>query len=317
MDEGRSFGSEEKLPERRKKTGSLPLAVLLSFNDREVHPHCPNASNPFHKCGRHCLHKIPFIKLLDGEKSEWSGFEGEREKISDRRGVNPNCPNASNPFHKCVHDCFEKKTDNCQDIRERPEKDKRTLTIADKHDINPKSNFASSEDSYKKDYPEEVMKREKMFLTAEKKVNYECKNASNPFHVCAEYCFQKAPESDHPGQVAKFKKLKEKKNEFSIGDRTGVNPHCKYASNPFHRCAEYCFQNLAEKNIAGDALISKANEAVGGAEKIDVDSNCDHASNPYHKCTEYCFQGTHGKNRTVQHISGHKIQGLFLFSTFN
>ncbi|XP_020573926.1 uncharacterized protein LOC110020239 [Phalaenopsis equestris] len=313
MEKGGSFGSADELRERRKKKGALPLAVFLSFNDRDVNPECPDARNPYHKCGWHCLDKIPSVnKLLDGERS--GGSSSDWEKMSERKGVNPSCPNASNSYHKCSEYCSEKITGKIHDAFIEPGKDKGVLITGDESDVNPNCKHASN--PYHKcnkfcfaNSPvirNDVMKakEQKLVGTANRAVNPACKYASNPYHVCAEYCFREAPERALPGQAINPKSTKERKKMVKHTERSGVNPGCKYASNPFHKCSEYCFQNVADRYISDGVTKSKEGKiTISGADRRDGKPRCKNASNPYHKCTDDCFQEIFRDNPAVERIS--------------
>ncbi|KAH0456315.1 hypothetical protein IEQ34_014222 [Dendrobium chrysotoxum] len=261
MEKGQSFGSADELQERRKKKGALPLAVFLSFNDRDVNPQCPNARNPYHKCGWHCLDKIPGVNmLLDLERS--GGSSSEWEKMSEKKVLNPSCPNASNPYHKCADYCFAKITGKPQDAVKEPGKNKGVVITGDESAVNPNCKNASNpyhrcskfcfENSPVSELRKGVLKpnEQKLVRTADRVVNPECKYASNPYHVCSEYCLQKAPERVQAGKAMNPKNLKERKKIVNTTERTGVNPNCRFASNPYHKCSEYCFQNVAQRDIS-------------------------------------------------------------------
>lgn len=95
---------------------------------RSVDPLCVNASNPFHQCADYCVRRTHDGKsTLNGSKFGKSpstrevltsrtfahslfflwriGGTKETAAISGSRKVNPNCPNASNPFHQCADYC--------------------------------------------------------------------------------------------------------------------------------------------------------------------------------------------------------------------
>lgn len=58
---------------------------------------------------------------------------------------------------------------------------------------------------------------------------------------------------------------------------TGVDPDCKYSSNPYHECNEYCNKIKTERKKPS----SKNKERL---------PDCRYLSNPYHECNEYCFK---------------------------
>ncbi|KAL0912974.1 hypothetical protein M5K25_016398 [Dendrobium thyrsiflorum] len=306
MEKGQSFGSADELQERRKKKGALPLAVFLSFNDRDVNPQCPNARNPYHKCGWHCLDKIPGgDMLLDLERSGvYILFSLLMPSLGKQFGVgkdvgekvlNPSCPNASNPYHKCAEYCFAKITGKPQDAVKEPEKNKGVVITGDESAVNPNCKNASNpyhrcgkfcfENSPVSDLRKGVLKpnEQKLVRAAERGVNPECKYASNPYHVCSEYCFQKAPERVQAGQAMNLKNLKERKKIVKTTERTGVNPDCRFASNPYHKCSEYCFQNVAQRDISDGVTKSEGKKAVNDAERRVRKPKCEKTSNPHHK----------------------------------
>lgn len=79
-----------------------------------------------------------------------------------------------------------------------------------------------------------------------------CPNASNPFHTtCTEACMQKISNLG-----------KKKTEDKSLGFKSVVSKkeekmeNCKYASNPYHRCAETCIQKInagTKKSKGGSA----------------------------------------------------------------
>ncbi|PKA65257.1 hypothetical protein AXF42_Ash005589 [Apostasia shenzhenica] len=234
MERCRRLGSYESFREkrRRKKVRGLPPAVLLSFKDRGVHPQCPCASNPFHKCADYCFDKIP---QEDAEK-----------EILSQQGVNRNCKNASNPYHLCAEYCFPNVTERKQ--------------------------------------PRGVVKLEQ---ESSQRVNPECKYASNPYHICAEYCIQRVPRWNKPQQEMNLKGLIQRWKIARNSELTPVQHQCEHASNPYHECAEYCFQNVLERSISK-------------IERSHVKPKCRYAPNPYHTCNEYCFQGIQIRNHAMK-----------------
>lgn len=108
-------------------------------SERRVNPACPNAGNPFHQCAGYCagggaggrvavtggkkpgffslfskfspfladfleffcsvviLILIPLVEVANGEGARVEG-----------RFVDPNCVNATNPFHQCAEYCTKK-----------------------------------------------------------------------------------------------------------------------------------------------------------------------------------------------------------------
>uniref|UniRef100_A0A6M2F5V9 Phospholipase-like protein n=1 Tax=Populus davidiana TaxID=266767 RepID=A0A6M2F5V9_9ROSI len=60
-----------------------------------------------------------------------------------------------------------------------------------------------------------------------------------------------------------------------------AQPTCPKASNPYHKCEEFCSNRTAEINPKG------VKKETGGARPT-----CPKASNPYHKCEEFCSNRT-------------------------
>ncbi|RWW82015.1 hypothetical protein BHE74_00009547 [Ensete ventricosum] len=137
-------------------------------------------------------------------------------------------------------------------------------------------------------------------MERERRVNPDCVNASNPFHVCADI------------ENLNFVVVAAQNGERREGDRgmvvaeRNVDPPCRNASNPYHQCAEYCSPRSPQvKELNGEkrsgALIfsffsaipaqneerCKENRGIVVAERI-VDPSCPNESNPFHQCAEYC-----------------------------
>ncbi|KAI0501093.1 hypothetical protein KFK09_019311 [Dendrobium nobile] len=293
----------------RNRREALPLAMVLSFNDKGVHPDCPNVSNPYHKCGRHCLDNIPsgkdFLNAIrkDGDR--------ELEKLSQKKRVNPKCPHASNRYHKCAEYCLDKVSEKRPDAGEQ------------QPGMNPKE-------------------EKKEVFTTERGMKPACIHASNPYHACAESCFQTVPEKDQPGQSIRLQGPMEGEKVLSTKKKAGIPPQCKHASNPNHECTQSCFQSVTDRNVAEGEKANttnrsrvRLNRSASSHNKINGDCfedtprkknlrgvvvdmkpkkeneldvtiqqgftfECKNASNPYHVCAEYCFQSVpkrepHGK----------------------
>jgi hypothetical protein len=188
------------------------------------------------------------------------------------QGVNPDCPNAANPFHRCAEYCPvpAPRAAAAKPSPPRP----RAAQNGTRHGDGAKRVVPAAAD----DSEEEA--------GAERAVNPDCPNASNRFHSCAEYCpvpaplaaAAKSPPPPGPGHAAQNgtahrddeeceittaddsegggETIEESpevggarrsarppaKDEEAAGDGQwqGVNPDCPNAANPFHRCAEYC-----------------------------------------------------------------------------
>ncbi|KAK8945586.1 hypothetical protein KSP40_PGU013176 [Platanthera guangdongensis] len=297
----------------KKKFGSLPLGVFLSFNDRGVHPKCPNASNSYHKCGRHCFDKIP----PEGDSDRGKKFEKE--------GVNPNCPNASNPYHKCAEYCLE----NLQDQPAMKPKEEKKGGLATDRLVKFECKFASNpyhvcaeyclESVPTRDLPEQTMRlkssREVKMAPMKKERTTgsppPCKHKSIPYHECTEICLQSAPNRN-------FAK-REKPNGDSVkSDKRNAHLN-RSASVPFHTVTEYCLEDTLEKEHPKRAIKPKEESDIVTTfrvqnvpdRKINEGENPEgvsittdntsehhkpkHLSSPHQKMTEYFFEDTAGK----------------------
>ncbi|XP_020576097.1 uncharacterized protein LOC110021796 isoform X3 [Phalaenopsis equestris] len=251
----RSSSSKNEFRESRsgrKKMGALPLAMFLSFNDKDVHPDCPNVSNPYHKCGRHCLVEIPRGKnFLDALRSDG---DQEWEKKSGKMGVNPNCPHASNPYHKCAGYCLDKLSEKLQDAG----KDQAATKLRGSKE-GEKVLYAKTNTGF---HPH-------------------CKHASNPNHECAESCFQSLTEGNI-AQGEKHKEFSNKANKSSMRLNRNASNH--------NKVSETCFEDTPKKeHLMGDMKSKKKNE-IDLTLQRELSSECRSASNPYHECGEYCIQ---------------------------
>lgn len=120
-----------------------------------------------------------------------------------------------------------------------------------------------------------LRKKNEVVFLGERGVDPECQFASNPYHVCAEYCIQNESKRKKNGcgklvlilscyltwswifksnqyifLVMKLNNQRELKKEISNKKSTNVLPRCKFASNSYHECDLSCFQNELDQNIA-------------------------------------------------------------------
>uniref|UniRef100_A0A6N2L5M4 Uncharacterized protein n=1 Tax=Salix viminalis TaxID=40686 RepID=A0A6N2L5M4_SALVM len=115
------------------------------------------------------------------------------------------------------------------------------------------------------------------------RVHPDCVNAANPYHECGVACLEKISQ----GQGKKGKKKSDYRNGVNEswfsknmdGERR-ARPTCPKASNPYHKCEEFCSNRTAEPKPKG------VKKETGGAK------SCPKASNPYHKCEEFCSNRT-------------------------
>ncbi|XP_020257740.1 uncharacterized protein LOC109834202 isoform X2 [Asparagus officinalis] len=197
-------------------------------------------------------------------------MEGERRVVSG-------CPNAGNPFHECADYCNGQRSKNPSKLRI--------------DNGGGKTPVRSGEGL--------------------KNVDPDCVNASNPFHQCADYCTKKTSEN---GKSVLLKLSPRSSSGRSDGgksvpngkilgvDGRKVDPYCINASNPFHRCGDYCTNKTkdVERQIrtgktAQNGELSKEVRKIGGGSKVDP--TCANASNPFHQCTEHCSEGSSGAKR--------------------
>ncbi|KAJ0967973.1 hypothetical protein J5N97_024890 [Dioscorea zingiberensis] len=159
----------------------------------------------------------------------------------------------------------------------------------------------------------------------------ECPNASNPFHICAHYCSQTSPNgaTTKPSPIEVLRsvvsrvKAKEGGALKVLGEAKGVDPRCVNASNPFHKCADYCFQKIPDSITASPRALTmeKGKEVLvhmGQGEKRKVDPRCVNASNPFHECADYCLHKTHSSDhgKSVVFMNGSK-EGVQKFLKHN
>ncbi|XP_061959134.1 uncharacterized protein LOC133680296 isoform X1 [Populus nigra] len=119
------------------------------------------------------------------------------------------------------------------------------------------------------------------------RVHPDCVNAANPYHECGVACLEKISQ----GQGRKEKKKSDYHNGVNgswlsknmDGERR-AQPTCPKASNPYHKCEEFCSNRTAEPKPGG------VKKETGGAKP------CPKASNPYHKCEEFCSNRTADAN---------------------
>ncbi|URD77893.1 hypothetical protein MUK42_02175 [Musa troglodytarum] len=134
-------------------------------------------------------------------------------------------------------------------------------------------------------------------MERERKVTPGCINASNPFHVCGEYCVQRSHGSNPRSPLLNLAQnggIHEENQGFAIAERN-VNSSCLNATNPYHQCAEYCSPRKSkevkgqnkEKSSVENGVKMQDNRMV---QREQIHTNCVNASNPYHKCVEHCFQ---------------------------
>ncbi|OEL31132.1 hypothetical protein BAE44_0007849 [Dichanthelium oligosanthes] len=267
-----------------------------------VNPDCPNAVNPFHRCAEYCPVPVPRGVVTEHQPPPRRGHEGSthsepgelhpRPRRRDKGGgsgglplyvflregsdgdgkkVDPRCPNAPNPFHVCTDHCLAKMAEATGRSSEGV---KSPLSIFSRH--SRRSSSSSEEGSVKS--------------AGSRKVDPKCPNAANPFHECGEHCAAKMQlVEQHKVTNIKSPRKKVGKN-VAVIPNWKVDPRCPNASNPFHMCAQYCFDHL---NETAQPSAAKSDKAKGKAvskevERGEINPDCANASNPYHKCGEHC-----------------------------
>ncbi|XP_062234138.1 uncharacterized protein LOC133931297 [Phragmites australis] len=264
-----------------------------------VNPDCPNAANPFHRCAEYCpvpvprgasklpppghaalnryahsdpgdLHPRPRRRDKGGGSGGLPLYVFLREGSNgDGKKVDPRCPNAPNPFHVCTDHCLAKMAEAGRSS----EGGKSPISLFSRH--SRRSSSSSEEGSVKS--------------TGSKKVDPKCPNAANPFHECGEYCAAKMQQVEQQ-KGTNMKSPRKKGKDVALVPNWKVDPRCPNASNPFHICAQYCFDHL-NGTTQTNAIKSdkKKSKAVSKEEQRgEINPECVNASNPYHKCGEYC-----------------------------
>lgn len=213
------------------------------------------------------------VEVNDVEKSEITCLEiddssrkGDNANKWEERTVNPDCIHASNPYHSCTEFCFKKMAEGKNRNKRRDQ---------------PVQNGERSK--------EQEQEWELMVGRGRRNVDPLCVNASNPYHVCAEYCTNKR--TMNTARKPTWGGRSDKKEGLDIGQNRKVDPRCVNASNPYHVCADNCFQKMHEKGQAERVVVGEHKKGSSNVlERKDVHPKCVNASNPYHKCAECCFQ---------------------------
>ncbi|XP_020705631.1 uncharacterized protein LOC110116422 isoform X2 [Dendrobium catenatum] len=125
-------------------------------------------------------------------------------------------------------------------------------------------------------------------ITERSDVHPDCKNATNPYHKCAEYCFKYIPNGEQRGQVMKLNNLEGEKIFSSCG-RTSLQSQCMYASNPHDECTDFCFKNGPDSNTRDgeNPMDDSTNSQESGALPKQL-----HVSIPCHNGFECFFENT-------------------------
>ncbi|XP_057966454.1 uncharacterized protein LOC131156632 isoform X2 [Malania oleifera] len=165
---------------------------------------------------------------MKAQLDKWGGIEDDEphKNTTKERRVHSDCINACNPYHVCAEYCFasakagnqmDKKGSDIHVGKEEREPHKRT--------------------------------------TKERKVHPDCLNASNPYHVCAQYCFERIAKSNaqmDKKETGNCVGVEDSRLPKKLANGRGVHPDCVNASNPYHVCAEYCFERIGIANTQMD-----------------------------------------------------------------
>ncbi|CAN6162752.1 unnamed protein product [Urochloa humidicola] len=295
--------SIEESPEvagARRRSARPPAKEGDAGGERQwqaVNPDCPNAVNPFHRCAEYCPVPVPRgvakhpPRGHEGSTLSDPGGLSPRPRRRDKGGssgglplyvflregsngegkkVDPRCPNAPNPFHVCTDHCLAKMAEAGRSS----EGAKSPLSLFSRH--SRRSSSSSEEGSVKS--------------AGSRKVDPKCPNAANAFHECGEHCGAKMQQVvQHKGTKMQSPRRKAGKDVAAIPNWK-VDPRCPNASNPFHMCAQYCFDHL---NETAQTSKTKSDKKKGKAvskevERGETNPDCANASNPDHKCGEQC-----------------------------
>nr|CAB3471410.1 unnamed protein product [Digitaria exilis] len=265
-----------------------------------VNPDCPNAANPFHRCAEYCpvppprgvtKHPTPQQRGRDGSTHSDPGDLQPRPRRRDKGGgsgglplyvflregsdgdgkkVDPRCPNAPNPFHVCTDHCLAKMAEAGRSS----DGGKSPLSLFTRH--SRRSSSSSEEGSVKS--------------AGSRKVDPKCPNAANPFHECGDHCAAKMQQVEPRKGASIMSPRKKGGKDLAVIQNWKVDPRCPNASNPFHMCAQYCFDHVNETTqTSATKSDKKKSKAVSKeVERGEVNPDCANASNPYHKCGEHC-----------------------------
>ncbi|XP_028549078.1 uncharacterized protein LOC110102095 isoform X2 [Dendrobium catenatum] len=141
-------------------------------------------------------------------------------------------------------------------------------------------------------------------------VHPDCPNATNPFHICAEYCpHGPLPRSKNPANkeilVSNGLSSKENGEKVEGGRRRTVDPLCVNASNPFHQCSDNCVRRKHDgKSPLKGTITGGRKDKVVISENRKVNTSCPNASNPFHQCAEYCSKRSEGAGQVKRGNSG-------------
>ncbi|XP_076894954.1 uncharacterized protein LOC143547405 [Bidens hawaiensis] len=260
---------------------SISTATSVQAKKTGVHQDCRYLSNPYHVCSEYCFEATsePNKSVTKNESAELKAETRSSQPTSistatsvqvEKTGVHGDCRYSSNPYHVCSEYCFEATSE-------------------------PKKSVANSEPDGLKAKTRSSQPTSITTSVQDKKtgVHQDCRYSSNPYHICSEFCFEvtsepkkSAAKNDPAGLKALTKSSQPTSVATSIqAKKTGVHQGCRYSSNPYHVCSEYCFEVTSPKKFA-----AKNEPASVQVKKTVVQRHCRYSSNPYHVCSEYCFE---------------------------
>ncbi|KAG6538061.1 pre-mRNA-splicing factor syf2-like isoform X1 [Zingiber officinale] len=122
-------------------------------------------------------------------------------------------------------------------------------------------------------------------------VHPDCINASNPYHECVEYCFQRIAESNSRAEED------ETNDSSKEPEERIVHPDCINASNPYHECSDHCFKRIAdlkaqiERNESDKQTVvsveeERANQVEQNDDNVDSESGQPHLTEKQKKLFE-------------------------------
>ncbi|KAF8772101.1 hypothetical protein HU200_006094 [Digitaria exilis] len=197
---------------------------------------------------------------------------------SQWHGVNPDCPNAANPFHRCAEYCPVPPPRGVTKHPTPQQRGRDGSTHSDPGDLQPRPR-RRDKGGGSGGLPLYVFRKFLLFLSPTpafvaatpqessdgdgKKVDPRCPNAPNPFHVCTDHCLAKMAEavaiiplhSPLPPLLV------------VLGRFRKVDPKCPNAANPFHECGDHCAAKMQQvEPRKGASIMSprKKGEHCGG-----------------------------------------------------
>ncbi|KAJ3672574.1 hypothetical protein LUZ60_007295 [Juncus effusus] len=215
----------------------------------------------------------------------------EQRKVIEMDQRDPSCVHASDDlYHRCSEHCLRRSP------AEEPTNDDRPVTVL------AQNGHKNAEQGKRRVKRKDGSGGLPLYVFLQdgsnkegKTVDPKCKNASNPYHICTNYCVTKmnneikrdsTPKSplSFLSRHSSFSSSSGRSNK-TVGENKKVDPKCKNASNPYHECTDRCFNNRAGSAPALQVQYG-SNEEV---KYNKVDPKCPNASNLYHECNDLCL----------------------------